>query len=299
MTDSTSSLTEPPWHSPPAHLGRYARGKATPSQVASLEPHLAGCPSCQAAFVELTRSAPRSVEDRLSRVFDAVIDSVDRPVPSVLERLLMRVGVPDHVARLLVVTPAMRLSWFAAVATTLAFTVLATRSGGMGFGAFLVGAPLLPLGAVAATFAVLRDPTADLTITTPVRNSWLLLLRSVGVLVTTLVLCGTAAIALPDHGWENAAWLLPALALSTASAALSTWVHPSTAAVALSAGWLGALAATSGPVARLLRTVDSGGLVEQSAAFAPSGQLVALAITCVSSLVLLRRREVLDIGRLP
>lgn len=192
----------------------------------------------------------------------------------------------------------MRLSWLAAVATTLAFTVLSTRSGGVDFSVFLIGAPLLPLVAVAAAFGLPNDTTAELTVTAPVRNSWLLLLRSIGVLSTSLVLCGVAAVALPSHGWENAAWVLPALALSTASAALSTWVRPTTAAVGLTVGWFVVLAVTAGPIARRPLALDTGALVEHSAAFAPSGQLLALVITLISLLVLLRRREVLDIGSL-
>ncbi len=298
MTDLPSPLSETPWHPSPADLGRYGRSIATRSQAASIEPHLADCPECQTNLARLMRSTLPGVDDRLRLVLDDVIDSVDGPMPLVLERLLGRFGVSDHVARLILATPAMRLSWLVAVATTLAFTVMATHSGGIDFGVFLVGAPLLPLAGVAAAFGLPRDTTAELTVTAPFATSNLLLLRSVSVLAATLALLGAAAIALPGHGWENAAWVLPALALSTAAAALSTWVQPLTAAITLLTGWVGVLAATSGPVARRLHTVDTGGLFENSAAFAPSGQLVALAITFISLLVLLRRRDVLDIGSL-
>ncbi|MGB5758972.1 MAG: hypothetical protein WBM50_18810 [Acidimicrobiales bacterium] len=243
----------------------------------------------------MSPASTRPGDVRLSRVLDEVLDSVDRPLPSALERLLWRLGVVDHVARLLVATPAMQLSWLVAVAATLGFTVLATRSGGLDFGVFLVGAPLVPLVAVAAAFALPHDTTAELTVTAPVRTSWLLLLRSVSVLATTLLLCGVAAIALPSHGWENAAWVLPALALATAAAALSTWVQPVTAAAGLAAAWVAALVVTSGPVARRLHTIDTGALVEHSAVFSPLGQLAALGLTCISVLVLLSRRDVFDL----
>ncbi len=298
MTDLPTSSTGTPWHVSPGNLDRYAHGRATPSQAASIEPHIAGCAACQAGLGAVMRAATPTVEDRLAVLLEELVDSVDQPAPSILERLLCRLGMPGHVARLVLATPAMQLSWLAAVATTLAFTVLATRSGGVDFGVFLMGAPLLPLVAVAAAFGVPNDTTAELTVTAPVRTSWLLLLRSMGVLATSLVLCGVAALALPSHGWENAAWVLPALALSSASAALSTWVRPLTAAVALTAGWFVVLAATAGPIARRLHAIDTRALVEHSAAFAPSGQLLAVVITLISLLVLFRRREVLDIRSL-
>ncbi len=295
MTDSTSSPEASRWHVPRTDLERYALGAATPSLAASVEPHLESCPQCRGSLAVMSPPNTRPGDARLNRLLDDVLDSVDRPVPSALERLLCRLGVADHVARLLAATPAMQLSWLVAVACTLGFTVLATRSGGLDFGVFLVGAPLVPLAAVAAAFALPNDTTAELTVTAPVRTSWLLLLRSVLVLATTLLLCGVAAVALPSHGWENAAWVLPALALATAAAALTTWVQPVTAAAGLAAAWVTALVATSGPVARRLHTIDTGALVEHSAVFSPLGQLAALGLTCISVFVLLSRRDVFDL----
>ncbi len=296
MTNAARSPEESRWHVSRSDLGVYADGNAAPSLVASVEPHLERCPQCRAGLVAMSPPNTRPGGVRSSRVLDQVLDSVDRPSPTVLEWLLCRLRVPDHVARLLIATPSMQRSWLVAVASTLGFTVLATRSGGLEVGVFLVGAPLVPLAAVAAAFALPRDTIAELTITAPVRTSWVLMLRSVLVLVTTLLLCGLAAIALPSNGWENAAWVLPALALSTAAAALSTWVQPVTAAGTLAVAWLAGLVVTSGPVARRFDRIDAGALVEHSALFSLSGQLVAVGITCVSVCLLLSRRDALELG---
>jgi hypothetical protein len=295
MTDPTSSPEASRWHVPRTDLERYALGAATPSLAASVEPHLESCPQCRGSLAVMSPPNTRPGGLRLNRVLDDVLDSVDRPLPSGLERLLCRLGVADHAARLLVATPAMQLSWLVAVAATLGFTVLATRSGGADLSVFLVGAPLVPMVAVAAAFSLPNDTNAELTITAPVRTSWLLILRSVLVLSTTLLLCGVAAVALPSNGWENAAWVLPALALATTAAALSTWAQPVTAASTLAVAWVAGLMVTSGPVARRLHTIDTSALVEHSAAFAPSGQLMALGVICISVLVLLSRRDVLDL----
>lgn len=293
MTDSSRMPNEEPWHVDPAALERYARGEAPPGQAASIEPHLVGCPTCQSALADtLRRTSP--VQQRLARVLGEVIESVDGPVPRGLERLLVRIGVPDHLGRLVAATPQMQRSWLYAVVATLAFTVVATRSGDLPLGFFLVVAPLLPLAMVAASFGLATRHLAELTMTMPVRASRLLLVRAVSVLVPTFALCGAAAIALPGQGWEQVAWILPALALASATAALSTWVRPATAAVVLMSAWLTALAASTGPVARVLRDVDPGVVVERGGLFAPSGQLVALAVTCGSLLVMFIRRETLD-----
>jgi anti-sigma factor RsiW len=291
MTDPTRYPAEAPWHVQATDLERYARGEALPGQAASIEPHLASCARCQAAIADTAALTSGAVQQRLSLVLDEVIESVDAPTPRRLERVLLRAGVPDHIARVVAASPQMERSWLYAVAAILTFTVLATRSGDVGLGLFLVVAPLLPLAVVAASFSLTGANLAELTVTMPVRASWLLMLRSVSVLVPTFAMCGAAAIALPDHGWEQAAWVLPALALSSMAAALSTWVRPVTAALALTASWLVALALASG---RIVRSLDPGPLAEHDAVFASSGQLVALVLTCISLLVLFKRREVLD-----
>lgn len=294
MTEFPVLPSDVPWHVSPGSLARYARGEAAPGQAASIEPHLANCTDCQADMASLMMAPERLMNQRLATVLDDVIESADGPRPRLLERLLLRVGVPDHIARVLVASPQMELPWLAAILATLVFTVVATRSGSVGFGFFLVVAPLLPLALVEATFRLAGADIAELTITAPIRASWLLLLRSVSVIVPAFFLCGVAAIALPNNGWENAAWVLPALALSSMAAAASTWIHPTAAALSLMAGWLGVVAFTTGPLARSLRSIDPGAVLEHGPVFAPAGQLVALALTTVSLFVLLQRREVLD-----
>lgn len=294
-----SSFGEASWHVPENDLDHYRRGFAAPPQGASVETHLTTCPTCQARLCELAHADDQHMDRRLSEVFADILDSVDRPKASRLERLLTKIGVSANVARLLAATPAMRSSWLAALASVLTFTVFATRSGGLEFGVFLVAAPIIPVLAIGAVFGLSCDAMAEMSAVAPMRGSWLLLLRSSAVMAATMVLCGAAAITLPHHGWENAAWILPGLALSAAAAALSTWIQPTTAALSLIAVWFATLTATTGPIARRLHAVDVNVVVARSPAFSFVGQLVAATVTVISLLVLLKRREILDVGSLP
>lgn len=291
MTDPTRSDVPEPWHVSAADLGRYARGESPPGQAASIEPHLVGCAICQQAVADSQPVAAPATQQRLSLVLDEVIESVDAPKPLLLERALLRVGVGDYVARLVAASPQLERSWLCAVAAILAFTVFAAQSGEIGLGFFLVLAPLLPLAVVAASFSMALDNTAEFTATLPFGAWRLLLVRSMSVLVPTFVMCGVAALALPGQGWEQAAWILPSMALSSTAAALCTWVRPTTAAVGLTCAWLFALVAASG---RAKFSVDINALVQQGAAFAPAAQFIALALTCISLVVLFMRRETLD-----
>src|SRR5438093_4209165 len=109
-----------------------------------------------------------------------------------VEAVLVRVGVPDHVARLLAATPSLRISWFGATAVALGFSILAAY-GRKDPLMFLVVAPLLPLGGVAAAFGPGMDPTYEVGLACPVRTSRLLLIRATAVLAATLVLSGIAS----------------------------------------------------------------------------------------------------------
>jgi hypothetical protein len=134
---------------------------------------------------------------------------VDLPRAGVAERL-MRLGVAEHTARLLAATPALRGSWLLAVATVLAFAVLAawTTPGQDANLAFLCVAPLLPLAGIAAAYGPGIDPTYEIGLAAPLR-SFRLLLRAAAVLAAAALLAAAASLALPQLGPGAAGWLLP------------------------------------------------------------------------------------------
>jgi len=275
------------WHADPGQLHGYARGELDPARAASVEAHLLACPACRAG---VATAVPR---ERLDRIWAGVAEAVDGPRPRPVERLLGWLGVPDHTARLLAATPSLHLSWFAAVAVTLGFAVVAAHGSRGGPLLFLLLAPLLPVAGVAAAYGPGIDPTHELAVAAPMPGSRLLLLRAAAVLASTTVLAALAALALPDLDWLAAAWLLPALGLTLASLALATVLHPAAAAGAVACGWVAAVVGTQGVALRHLREPLAGPVA--SVLFDPAGQLAFLVLAALAALTLARRADLIDL----
>jgi len=137
-------------------LTAYARGDVDGAHAYSIEAHVVGCAECQASIGGLVAA------DRLERVWADVEDRLDAPRVGPLEAMLKRFGVREHLARLLVATPALRLSWLGSCALVLLFAVWAASQRPDGVYWFLVLAPLLPLAGVGLPM----DPTS----TRPMRS---------------------------------------------------------------------------------------------------------------------------------
>ncbi|MBA3552008.1 MAG: zf-HC2 domain-containing protein [Actinobacteria bacterium] len=269
------------WHADPAVLERYALGVIDEPTAYSVEAHLLACSSCRASLAG-SFDAPR-----LNRVWEEVAWNLDAPKATLVERLLLRLGVPDHVARLLSATPSLRLSWFVAVAVALAFAVLAAHAGagtseGSGLLLFLLVAPLIPVAGVAAAYGPGIDPTYEIGLASPMRSHRLLLIRSLAVLVSSTALAGLAALSLPDLGWWAAAWLLPALGLTGASLALATFWSPLRASGVVTLAWISLI---------VLSEAKAGGSL---VAFGTNGQLAFLIVLIAAALVLAGRLKTFD-----
>ena len=273
------------WHADRALLDRYTSGAVTAVLAASVEAHLITCEACRAVVAESTDLG------RLEQVWAEVVDAVDRPQPSALERMLSAVGVPSRIGRLLATTPSLRLSWLVAVAMTLAVAVLAAARQETD-AVFLVIAPVVPVLAVAAAYGAV-DPVDELVASSPTGRFELLLLRSTAVLAVTVALGLVAAVFLPS-GAAAAAWLLPALALTSLCVAASSFVDPMKAAGALVALWL--LVAVGAP-GWAARPGGIGRAVAESMAFRPTGQLACAAAFAAAAAVVAARRDAFDLRR--
>lgn len=270
------------WHTPADRLATYAAGTLTGPAADSVEAHLLGCDQCRAGIAE---HAPAPDDVWLS-----IVTSIEAPPASTVERVLGRLGCPSHTARLLAATPSLRAAWLFAVSATLLFAAVAARvaPGARGFAFYLVLAPVVPLAGVAAAYhgggrgAGLVD---ELATAAPTPNERLLLLRSVAVLVTSSLLVGAgAAVGLPHLGWLSVAWLLPALALTSASLALATLVPLRLATVSLGITWV----VTTTLLVRAAATPLS--------LFGDVTQLGSLAVVLAGAAVLARRHTHLDLG---
>jgi hypothetical protein len=269
------------WHVPDDELRRYANGASDPPWLWSTDAHLSSCAACRQRLARAVD--PDGAETGWSRLEG----ELDAPKPGLLEAAMVRLGVPEHTARLLFAVPALRLSWLAAVVLTLTSTTAA------GHAAkalavpilFLAVAPLLPLAGVALSFGPGVDPTYELALVAPMHTFRLLLLRCAVVLTTTTALTGAASLALPGYGPVALGWLLPALTMTLLSLALTPRLGPVAAAGWVGVGWLALLVGTV--------RFDTG----ESALFAATGQ-VALAVgAAAAAAALVKVRRAFDTGR--
>jgi hypothetical protein len=220
------------WHLDDDLVGVYADGlPMAPALQASVDKHLEACAHCR------TRLAPAVDPARLDAVWAEVVAAVDAPRPGLLERLLLRGGVRENTARLLAATPSMRASWLSSLAAVLAIALLSAHAVQDGVVLFLALAPVLPVAGVAVAFAPLTDPAHELTAAAPYGRVRLLVVRTTAVVGTTLVPAAALAALLPGEPWLAVAWLLPALALTASTLALSTWLEPLRSAGMLTLAW--------------------------------------------------------------
>jgi Putative zinc-finger len=262
------------WHADEEMLAAYRDGRLDAAGRWSVEAHLTSCAACRLQARALVDPA------RLRRLRAALIEAVDVPRTGVAERLLVRLGMADHTARLLAATPALRGSWLLAVAATLAFAVLAARvsPGPDATLGFLCVAPLLPLAGIAVAYGPGIDPTYEIGLAAPLPSFRLLLLRAAAVLAAATLLAAAASLALPQLGPGAAGWLLPSLGLTAVSLALATTVAPLRAIGITAGAWILAVAVTVMPPA------------PSSVLFAVAGQVAFAALALLGAAVVLVRR---------
>lgn len=280
------------WHADTALIDRYATSALDDASALSVEAHLLACDACRAS---VRRTVPTS---RVEAIWQEVEEVVDAPRPGLVERALRRLGLREHIARVLAATPSLRLSWLTAVSFALAFAVLAAH-GGWGERAmlvFLIVAPLFPVAGTAVAFGPSLDPTFELSVATPMHSFRLLILRALAVLATSTVLAGAAGLLLPQLDVLAAAWVLPALGLTAVTLALATWLSPETASGLVAVAWVAAVLVTEVMGAGSLAAFKAGGPVE-SVAFQPAGQVAFAVLAAVAAAVAFRRRDSFELAR--
>jgi hypothetical protein len=266
------------WHATPSTLVQFARSPEELDDVtaSSIEQHLISCAGCRATVAAAT--APLTLDDSWA----AVADVIDRPRTTIIERLLARVGLPAELSRIVGATPGLRLAWLGTIVLLAAGAVGVSR-GNDTEGFFLVLAPLLPLGSVLLTFLPADEPAGEAAAATPLYGAGVLIRRAVASLVPTFVILVAASVALPDLT-DGARWLLPGLALTIGSLALSTYVRPVVAIPALGVAWLALLG--------VAQAVDGRNVaVARTEVFTLPGQVLALALALLAAALVHQRRD--------
>lgn len=261
------------WHVEPEMLKRYRDDRLDAAAAFSVEAHLVECVACRNA------AAPMVSPARLDGVWDEIVDRLDAPEPTLVERLLVRIGVREEVARLLAGVPALTLPWLSGVVLVLGFAAFAAHTRPSATAFFLATAAILPLMGIATAYGPGIDPMYEVGIAAPFRGMRLLLVRALAVLAVSTALSAVAALALPTLSWSAVAWLLPSLALTLLGVATGTFGAPMRSAVLVAGGWLVLVTAVA---------ASDRGL---GSLFGEAGQIVALAVASVSVLGLFARRE--------
>ncbi|MET9506145.1 zf-HC2 domain-containing protein [Streptomyces sp. NPDC006622] len=265
------------WHVAEEDLRAYARGELAAPLLWSADTHLTGCAECR------SRLAGAVDPVALDAAWERLDAELDAPRPSPVERLLVRLGVADHTARLLTATPVLRRSWLLAVMSLLVMTVVTVHVVDRP-ALFLALAPLLPLGGVALSYGPALDPSYEMALVAPMHGFRLLMIRTVAVLTAGLAFNGLATLALPGYGLLALAWLLPALALTATGLALTPRLGPVLAPVLVGGVWLTLLVVAQAQAHSATTLVP----------FTAAGQSVAAAVAVLATVLLHQTRDRFD-----
>ncbi|HWJ66453.1 MAG TPA: zf-HC2 domain-containing protein [Nocardioides sp.] len=221
------------WHADPALLQAYVAGELDAVLSASLERHVERCPECRGAV------RPLADGPLLDEAWAGVRERVEsRPLPAAI-RLAQRLGLREPSAVLLSAAASLRLAWLSSCLVALGFATVATLMSEDRLWPFLLVAPLIPVLGVAAAYGDADDPFEALAVTAPYGRTRLVLLRTVGVLVTTLPVAGLFGLFLPGPAWIAAAWFGPALAMVPVLMALASFIGPRMAGPLVTILWCG------------------------------------------------------------
>lgn len=156
------------------------------------------------------------------------------------ERLARRAFGSPGLARALVATPSLALSWVLASAAVLLLGVLATETSANGTPWFALVAPALAAIAIAHAYGPGIDPAFELTQSTVVSDRLILLARGSSVFAINALMTLIASRFLPETSvlvWE---WLVPMAAVATLALAVATFTHSANTGVgAAIAIWFG------------------------------------------------------------
>jgi hypothetical protein len=192
--------------------------------------HVARCVDCQ------TRLSTQALDVDLERVWVRVAADVwARPVGAG-ERFAAALLRSPALARALVTTPSLVLSWLLASAAVLLIGVLLTQSSSTPWVALL--APALAGASIAYAYGPGVDPAFELSQTMPVSDRMILLVRGLAVFGLNAVLGLIASLFAGSVTGITFIWLVPMTAVCALALAAATLSRSANAGVgAALAGW--------------------------------------------------------------
>ncbi len=167
-------------------------------------------------------------QSRIDANWRAITIELDAPRPGLVERALRSVGLPSDVTRVILATPALRRSWFAAVfvVVVIGLLVAGAEQPRDAFFNLAVLAPLVPLAGIAMAYGQASDPAHEIELATPSKGLRLLIIRAATVQGIATVLLGLVSLATPVGAMTSLAWVLPSLGLTAITLALVAVLSP-------------------------------------------------------------------------
>ena len=192
--------------------------------------HIAGCVDCQA------RCSLAALDVDLERVWTGVAAEVWSEQVGLLERVAGRLLGSPGLARALVTTPSLVLSWIVASAIVLGIGVVVTRTTGTAWVALL--APGLAGIGIAYAYGPGIDPAFELSQTMAISDRLVLLVRGLAVFTVYAVLGLLASLFTATASGITLGWLVPMTTVSALALGTATLARSANVGVAIGlAGW--------------------------------------------------------------
>ncbi|MBA3379954.1 MAG: hypothetical protein H0T93_13820 [Chloroflexia bacterium] len=174
----------------------------------------------------VTEEEMRQLDVDLHGVWSGVIGEIWSTSASRVERLATSILRSPALARALVTTPSLILSWILASAAVFAIGAFVANATEMPIVPLL--APAVAGVAVAFAYGAGADPTYEISRTMPTSARMILLLRVSVVFLTNAILGITASLAVPSLAEVTWLWLLPMVAISLLGLATAVVSHSAT-----------------------------------------------------------------------
>lgn len=160
------------------------------------------------------------LEIDLGRVWSGITGEMWASPVGRIERAAARLLGSPALARALVSTPSLVLSWM--VATAMLFAIGGVVMATTGTPIVPLVAPVIAAAGVSFAYGAAADPAWELARTLPTSPRMILLVRVAVVLATNVVLGGVVSLLAPGLSGVTVLWLLPMLAIALVGLALAT-----------------------------------------------------------------------------